>query len=487
MRDGEKSRPTLTPVFLPFWIFDYSVSVKYQGTVGFNAGGADGKREWMQVNTWKDAGYTSYPSTHPAAQVCASFRHRLDLAAACAGPHVGSLPQSKPSAGGEGAGGAVNLASMPDVRAAALEASRDGAGPPGSVLVERFGIKRSLAWELTTRAVREIEREKARRALMQAHGAAAAKDVVLDIEYHGRKVRAVRLPAYIARFTHGETQNVNNQIVDQTHTAVVCGVTGNVVVSDDIVCHNKARLIAVASCVAPAAAAALALGPESFQLLAAQTLCASAVLSTIAGIGARQIPRMRQEREEGARVADEESAFAAATRGTGGGDAAWMAEPVQQRRDDVEWGRWMETDKTHWDEDKREEWAASIWQWQKIRRREREERRRLDAIRRARLEEAERADEEKSRRWGADWRKVERVGGGKDRRGYYKLLGLQDKMGAATLDEIKSAFRREAMEWHPDKHQGVDAKARAAKNFRQLQKAYAVLGNRQEREVYDSY
>jgi hypothetical protein len=27
------------------------------------------------------------------------------------------------------------------------------------------------------------------------------------------------------------------------------------------------------------------------------------------------------------------------------------------------------------DEDKREEWAASIWQWQKIRRREREERR----------------------------------------------------------------------------------------------------------------
>lgn len=54
-------------------------------------------------------------------------------------------------------------------------------------------------------------------------------------------------------------------------------------------------------------------------------------------------------------------------------------------------------------------------------------------------------------------------------------------------DEIKSAYRREAMEWHPDKHQGTEAKERAAKNFRELQKAYQVLGNQQEREVYDGY
>ena len=31
-----------------------------------------------------------------------------------------------------------------------------------------------------------------------------------------------------------------------------CGVTGNVVVSDDILCHNKARLISVMACVGPA-------------------------------------------------------------------------------------------------------------------------------------------------------------------------------------------------------------------------------------------
>ena len=49
-----------------------------------------------------------------------------------------------------------------------------------------------------------MEREKARKLLMKTHAADAAKDVVLEVEQHpGRKVRAVRLPAYVARFTHG--------------------------------------------------------------------------------------------------------------------------------------------------------------------------------------------------------------------------------------------------------------------------------------------
>jgi hypothetical protein len=41
LRDGDKNKPTLKPVFLPYWVFDYSISVKYRGKVGFNAvGGA---------------------------------------------------------------------------------------------------------------------------------------------------------------------------------------------------------------------------------------------------------------------------------------------------------------------------------------------------------------------------------------------------------------------------------------------------------------
>ena len=94
---------------------------------------------------------------------------------------------------------------------------------------------------------------------------------------------------------------------------------------------------------------------------------------------------------------------------------------------------------------------------------------------------------------GAGWRKASGAGtgrggggGGRDVKGYYKALGLRDKLGEATAEEIKSAYRKEAMAWHPDKHQGEHAKTRAAKAFRELQRAYQVLGNKVEREVYDS-
>lgn len=500
-------------MFLPHWVFDIEVSVKYRGKVGFAAG--DGKTEWMSVDAWKDGGTTKYDATNPAVQICASFKHRRDLVAAVTGPHVGKLPSaakkpdptresassSKPSSSSSTSSSSTSssstsdgvfLAPMPDAAAAALAAARDGAGPPGSVLVERFGLKRSLAWELATRRVREAERAKASEKLRAAHAADVVRDVVLEVELHpGRRVRAVRLPAYLARYTHGETVGVDGKIVPTVHRAVICGATGAVRVSDEIFDHGKARALAVLACVAPAGAAAFAFGPESFNIIAAQAFLASAVASTLAGVVARRLARLERDAREAARVADEESAFAAATR-HGPGDRAWMDEPTQQRRDDVEWGRWKETDKGDWDEDKREEWAASIWQWQKIRRRERVERRRTLEEARAREEEAERRDEEKERRWGPGWRKETGAGkgrggggGGRDPKGYYRLLGLSEKRGAASPEEIKSAYRRVAMEWHPDKHQGAAAKERAAKTFRELQRAYQVLGNQQEREVYD--
>ena len=77
-------------MFLPHWIFDIEVSVKYRGKVGFAAG--DGKTEWMSVDAWKDGGTTKYDATNPAVQICASFKHRRDLVAAVTGPHVGKLP-----------------------------------------------------------------------------------------------------------------------------------------------------------------------------------------------------------------------------------------------------------------------------------------------------------------------------------------------------------------------------------------------------------
>lgn len=65
---------------------------------------------------------------------------------------------------------------------------------------------------------------------------------------------------------------------------------------------------------------------------------------------------------------------------------------------------------------------------------------------------------------------------------YYDLLGLQRQ---ATDEEIKKAYRRKALELHPDRNYG-DEQA-ATKTFAEVQAAYEVLSDPQERAWYDSH
>ena len=65
-------------------------------------------------------------------------------------------------------------------------------------------------------------------------------------------------------------------------------------------------------------------------------------------------------------------------------------------------------------------------------------------------------------------------------RDLYKVLGVSSQ---ATALEVKAAFRRVAAEVHPDKNAG-DPKA--ALRFKRINAAYAVLGNREKRKLYDS-
>lgn len=62
----------------------------------------------------------------------------------------------------------------------------------------------------------------------------------------------------------------------------------------------------------------------------------------------------------------------------------------------------------------------------------------------------------------------------------YATLGVQP---AATLDEIKRAYRRAAMKWHPDRNLGREAEAHAA--FQEIRDAYAILSDAVQRQVYD--
>lgn len=66
-------------------------------------------------------------------------------------------------------------------------------------------------------------------------------------------------------------------------------------------------------------------------------------------------------------------------------------------------------------------------------------------------------------------------------RDYYEVLGI-DK--AADGEEIKRAYRRLAMKYHPDRNPGD---AEAEKAFKECAEAYEVLSDDQKRKIYDQY
>jgi curved DNA-binding protein CbpA len=58
---------------------------------------------------------------------------------------------------------------------------------------------------------------------------------------------------------------------------------------------------------------------------------------------------------------------------------------------------------------------------------------------------------------------------------YFAILGISPN---ATVDEIRSAYRRLAKEFHPDHYSG------SSERFKDIQEAYSVLGNRRRRREY---
>ena len=64
---------------------------------------------------------------------------------------------------------------------------------------------------------------------------------------------------------------------------------------------------------------------------------------------------------------------------------------------------------------------------------------------------------------------------------YYEVLGIERGADGAA---IKSAFRKRAMQYHPDRTQGDPE---AEKKFKELGQAYEVLSDEQKRAAYDRF
>jgi DnaJ-class molecular chaperone len=66
------------------------------------------------------------------------------------------------------------------------------------------------------------------------------------------------------------------------------------------------------------------------------------------------------------------------------------------------------------------------------------------------------------------------------KRDYYEILGLSK---SASTAEIKAAYRKLALQWHPDRNKA----ANAHEKFKEINEAYAVLSDAKKKETYDQF
>src|SRR5580704_7006365 len=67
-------------------------------------------------------------------------------------------------------------------------------------------------------------------------------------------------------------------------------------------------------------------------------------------------------------------------------------------------------------------------------------------------------------------------------RDFYEVLAVSR---TATVEEIKSAYRKAALKWHPDRN--PENKTEAEGKFRECTEAYSVLSDPKKKQVYDTY
>jgi DnaJ family protein B protein 4 len=68
-------------------------------------------------------------------------------------------------------------------------------------------------------------------------------------------------------------------------------------------------------------------------------------------------------------------------------------------------------------------------------------------------------------------------------RDYYQILGISKN---ASLDDIKKAYKKLALKYHPDRNSEINKEA-AQKKFVEINEAYEVLSDEQKKKIYDQF
>lgn len=249
------------------------------------------------------------------------------------------------------------------------------------------------------------------------------------------------------------------------------------------------------------AAAAPLVGIDPWALLSVESAFALIAASSLAGVSARMLPIWMHQAAEEQRLQASDAEFErVVSMGMGPRDAG--SDEQEFLRSAAEWRRWEAAGGEAWLEHKRHRWAEELFDSQQRRRIERERLRERLETERSRHEEEEQREERRRQRWGRShhqhhWQHRQesafaggRSGGGRrDYLHYYAMLGLEaaHAKGHVTEADIKHAFRRAALRWHPDKQEKADAAGQrtAREKFQQICTAYDVLRDPDKRKAYD--
>ncbi|KAG2492363.1 hypothetical protein HYH03_009311 [Edaphochlamys debaryana] len=493
-------------VYLPYWCFEATFSSECSCRLGF-------KDEKTGEVVWKPMDDPLTLSTRAAAdfddvtmQVYGAYNHVRDVGGAAAG-------QGLPG------------------RARALTAAEAEAGAVGGASLEALGMRQGVAWALAVRALTRQQLAAAEVAVRRDTRANDVKELHVAMQMHTRNCRLVFLPAYIAVYQYGTRykQGTSGVILPQVFTAAMGGTREGGVVAPQHVSPAKASLGGggVAGGLGLLAGELGSWLPLLPPMGPVEALTMAALAASGAGMWAHQRPQTQRavqtakqvradyefykqyDRHEvyGSGAASAAAAAARADEGVGGDPGSLGNEEYMLWLwSDADWRRWEHDEPWNWDPQERRKWAEQLWRRQAARRLERQRfvaRMVEEAQRRAAEEEQE---ARRAARYGSSARFTHRprdhgiagesgYGGedaGRHRRrrsdflGYYRALGLQDAE-TVSMEDIKVAFKKAAMQLHPDRQVGADEEVQrtALVRFQKLQIAYDTLKDDEKRRLYD--